>query len=220
MTQTQNQDPHLASSTTPTDPATGSQEDEVTSSDTPAAGAQEQVNDSECGTPEQTGRRENEEAPRTSTRPANDSSKRAEHTRQATHQESGFRLLSTLLEGVPPEELHLVLDHYEDAVARGTIKAVPLEASEPFSVAVINPQGKRLTRRVEDEIVLPDEAFHAWLKAQRKASRLAVLAVTGRVETSLEKLESGDDNFQKLVEIRRKRLQKTRSTARPGKAGQ
>ncbi|ABW35004.1 hypothetical protein Dgeo_2961 (plasmid) [Deinococcus geothermalis DSM 11300] len=126
-----------------------------------------------------------------------------------------YRLLSELLHDIPPEELQLVLDHYEDAVLKGTVKAIPAPAGQVFSVELITALGKRATRKVEEEIVLPDAAFHTWLAAERKASRLAVLAVTGRVETSLDKLARGDDDFQKLLDIRRKRLQRTRSAKAP-----
>lgn len=131
---------------------------------------------------------------------------------------AGYQLLSQTLSDIPAEELHLVLDHYEDAVMRGTIKALPLEGAEPFQLPVVNHQGKRVNRRIEEEIVIPDDAFEQWLKAERRASRLAVLAVTGRVETSLEKLTSGDDDFSKLLDIRRKRLQKSKAPNRPPKS--
>lgn len=131
-------------------------------------------------------------------------------------QDRPYRLLSELLKDIPPEELCRVLEHYEDAVIKGTVKAVPAPAEEGFSVDLVTAQGKRATRRVEEEIVLPDPAFFTWLNAERKASRLAVLAVTGRVETSMDKLAAGDDDFQKLLDIRRRRLQKPKPT-RPAK---
>ncbi|MFC6662631.1 hypothetical protein [Deinococcus multiflagellatus] len=72
-------------------------------------------------------------------------------------------------------------------------------------------QGKRALRKLDDEIVLPDAAFQGWLAQERRASRLAVLKVTGRVETSLERLASGEDDFRTLLEIRKGRLQKPKT---------
>ncbi|WP_304524150.1 hypothetical protein [Deinococcus betulae] len=122
-----------------------------------------------------------------------------------------FQLLSALLKGIPPEELHLVLEKYHDAIKRGTVKAVSAPSNLTFEVEVVTAQGKRAVRKVEDEIVLPDDGFQGWLAQERRASRLAVLRVTGRVETSLARLASGEDDFKTLLEIRRGRLQQPKA---------
>lgn len=123
-----------------------------------------------------------------------------------------YRLFGELLADVPPRERFFVLERFEDAVRDGAVSAVRARGAVHKRLDVVTPQGKRVRRVVREEIVLDDGSFRAWFARERRASRLAVLAVTGRVETSVERLEGGEDDFARLVAVRRARLARERSS--------
>ena len=68
------------------------------------------------------------------------------------------------------------------------------------------PTGEKKRRTIQDELVCADEACRKWITDQRQESRYQVLAHVGRVETTMDRLKAGKDNFEKLVEIRKRRL--------------
>lgn len=113
--------------------------------------------------------------------------------------------LSVLLRDVPAEECCLVVSHFEQAVMRGVIKAVPLSGNY-FNKVVILEDGHKKRLSLHDELVVMDADWERWLAEQRRESRYRVLAQVGAVTTTIERVKSGADDFERLLEIRRKRL--------------
>lgn len=124
----------------------------------------------------------------------------------------GYLRLSEILRGTEFPERTFVVTHYDDAVRRGVIQAVVLEG-QPFQVRYW--QGDSSTRRtLQDELILRTPELEEWLRVQRLESRYAHRAATSNAATSLERLQNGQDDFQRLAKLRRQLLsQKTRDTA-------
>lgn len=129
-----------------------------------------------------------------------------ETSSQATTQLKPLRQrLSVLLRDVPADECCRVLSQFEAAVMRGVIKALPL-AGQHFGKVVIQETGQKKRCTVQDEVVVIDDAWERWFTEQRRESRYRVLAQVGVVATTVERLKGSEDDFDRLLEIRRKRL--------------
>lgn len=113
--------------------------------------------------------------------------------------------LSILLRDVPAEECCLIISHFEQAVMRGNIRALPL-IGQHFGKVVILENGQKKRMTLQDELVVMDEAWERWFTEQRRESRYRVLGQVGTVATTIERVKSGEDDFDRLLEIRRKRL--------------
>lgn len=116
-------------------------------------------------------------------------------------------LLSSLITAIPPQERRLVIDGYEDAIRRGIIRAVPVEG-KPIPISMSGSGGKRVRRTLREEWVRDTPELKEWITAQRTESRYAAIAATGRVVSTVERLESGEDDFERLAEIRRQLLRR------------
>lgn len=125
-------------------------------------------------------------------------------TQQSSPKPTYLRL-SALLKDIPPAECGLIIEQWDSAIQKGTVRAIPL-ASEHFGKVVQAASGEKKRCTLQDEIVLVDEACRAWIAEQRRESRYRVLGSVGRVETTLERLKSKEDSFERLLEIRRKRI--------------
>ena len=65
--------------------------------------------------------------------------------------------------------------------------------------------------------MLVDDACRTWLNEQRRESRYRVLGQVGKVETTLDRLKSKEDSFDRLLEIRKKRIKAEQSKGEQGK---
>lgn len=133
-----------------------------------------------------------------------DSTNEASNTENTPERKSYVRL-SALLRDIPANECGLIVEQWEEAILKGVLKSVPL-TGEHFAKVIQLPTGEKKRRTLQDELVCADEACRKWITDQRQESRYQVLAHVGRVETSLDRLKAGKDNFEKLVEIRKRRL--------------
>lgn len=123
--------------------------------------------------------------------------------------------LSVLLRNVPPNECCLIIEQYETAVMKGVVKALPLQG-EHFGKVVILESGAKKRLSLQDEAVVVDEQWEVWLAEQRRESRYRVLHSTGTVATTIERLKSSEDDFERLLEIRRKRLKAAQAAGAKG----
>lgn len=116
----------------------------------------------------------------------------------------GFIRLSEILRETEFPERTYIVSHYEDAVRRGVVQAVMLEG---HSFQVRYWLGNSSTRRsLQDELILRTAELEEWLRVQRLESRYAHRAATQNAATTLEHLESGRDDFQRLAKLRRQLL--------------
>lgn len=113
--------------------------------------------------------------------------------------------LSVLLKDVPADECCLILSRFEDAVMRGTIKALPLLGVR-FAKIVVLEDGRKKRVTLHDELVVLDAGWERWFSEQRRESRYRILGHVGVVGTTIERVKSEQDDFDRLLEIRRKRL--------------
>jgi hypothetical protein len=123
--------------------------------------------------------------------------------------------LSVLLRHIPSNECFLIIERFEAAVMKGTIKAVPL-LGEHFSKVIVLENGTKKRVSLQDEAVLVDDHWHAWVAEQRRESRYRVLLNTGVVATTIDRLKSDEDDFDRLLEIRRKRLRAAQAGGQKG----
>lgn len=127
-----------------------------------------------------------------------------------------YRNLSELLRDIPPNECALIVEGWETAVLKGTLRALPL-TGEHFGKVIQLPTGEKKRCTLKDEIVLVDDACRAWLDEQRRESRYRVLSQVGKVETTLERLKSKEDSFERLLEIRKRRIKAEQSKGEQAK---
>ncbi|WP_135230477.1 hypothetical protein [Deinococcus fonticola] len=113
--------------------------------------------------------------------------------------------LSILLRDVPPDECCLILKNFEAAIMRGVVGALPL-AGQHFGKVVVMEDGQKKRCTVQDEVVVVDDGWTRWLTDQRRESRYRVLALNGKVATTVERIKDGQDDFERLLDIRRKFL--------------
>lgn len=113
--------------------------------------------------------------------------------------------LSALMRNIPSDECCRILSTFDAAILKGTIKAVPL-LGEYFPKTIILENGQKKRATVQDELVLMDEAWEKWFAEQRRESRYQVLNHAGVVATTIDRIKSGEDDFDRLLEIRRRRL--------------
>lgn len=116
--------------------------------------------------------------------------------------------LSELLKPIPGTELALILERYMEAIRDGTIAAVP-HPGQRFTRTYIDPQtGQKRKRTLTDESILLTSAVTTWIMDCRRKVRYQNMIRTGRVETTDERLASGEDDFDHLVALRRQILKK------------
>lgn len=127
-----------------------------------------------------------------------------------------YRNLSELLRDIPPNECALIVEGWETAVLKGTLRALPL-SGEHFGKVIQLPTGEKKRCTLQDEIVLVDDACRTWLNEQRRESRYRVLGQVGKVETTLDRLKSKEDSFDRLLEIRKKRIKAEQGKGEQGK---
>ncbi|WP_216325655.1 hypothetical protein [Deinococcus aestuarii] len=120
--------------------------------------------------------------------------------------DGNFILLSTLLlRDLPPAERSLVVEHYEDGVRRSIIRSVQLEGTS-FTVRMLAGGQTGRRRSLQDELIRRTPEFEEWLRVQRTESLYAYRAATGRATSTLERLRTGQDDFNRLADLRRQLL--------------
>lgn len=125
--------------------------------------------------------------------------------------------LSTIVKPIPPIECHLIFRNWEAGVAAEVIRALP-ESGKTFKKTILNELGEEVILEQQEELVFPDERFETWLHEQRQESRYAVLRHIGNLETSLARLEKGEDDFERLLALRRLRLTRDKPARRGRRA--
>ncbi|CAM3445377.1 hypothetical protein DESA109040_12975 [Deinococcus saxicola] len=126
-------------------------------------------------------------------------------TTEKVPEKGSYVRLSALLKDIPANECGLIVEQWEEAILKGVLKSIPL-TGEHFAKVVQLPTGEKKRRTIQDELVCADETCRKWIADQRQESRYQVLAHVGRVETTMDRLKAGKDSFEKLVEIRKRRL--------------
>ncbi|MFC4424928.1 hypothetical protein [Deinococcus navajonensis] len=116
-----------------------------------------------------------------------------------------FERLSRLLKPLPANECHLILEQFTAALLEGHIRAVPF-LGRTFTKTVIDGAGHKTQHVIQDELIEVDKTFLEWIKRLRKAARYQVLVHVGDIGTTEERLASGEDDFQALLQARLLRL--------------
>lgn len=109
--------------------------------------------------------------------------------------------LKSLLQDVPGDECHLILENWQAAVYDETITAVA--NGQTFRKLVTDGRGNTTKRVIQDEIVVDSPALKAWFSEMRTKARYQVLGCVGRIATTLERLDQGLDNLDLLCQARR-----------------
>lgn len=122
--------------------------------------------------------------------------------------------LSILLKHVPADECCLVISNFEQAVMRKQIKALPL-SGQHFNKVVVLETGRKKRVTLQDEVIVIDQAWERWFTEQRREARYKVLAHVGTVATTVERLKANEDDFERLLEIRRQRLKAQQKLGEP-----
>ena len=117
--------------------------------------------------------------------------------------------LSALLAGLPDDELSLIVEGTLDAVVKGVFRAARLV--DTFKIAYRDTNGKRIRRTMPDLAISPSPEFEAWLLAQRRESRHRAMVWSGKVQTTMQRIVSGEDDFEKLADLTRRTLAQQRT---------
>lgn len=123
--------------------------------------------------------------------------------------------LSELLKACAPEERYCVLRDWEDGLAT-VLRAIPRPDQPAFELSLVNPQGKTEKRKVQEELVILNDAATKWLDGKRLESRLLIIETTGKFDTLPADIERQPDLLNKLADARRKYIQNQRKAKQPG----
>ena len=116
-----------------------------------------------------------------------------------------------LLQDVPGDECHLILENWQAAVNDETITAVA--NGQTFRKIVTDGQGTTAKRVIQDEIVVMTPALQAWISELRTKARYQVLGCVGRIATTLERLDQGLDDLDLLCQARRQQAKNGKKKA-------
>lgn len=119
--------------------------------------------------------------------------------------------LKSLLQDVPGDECHLILENWQAAVNDETITAVA--NGQTFRKIVTDGQGTTAKRVIQDEIVVMTPALQAWISELRTKARYQVLGCVGRIATTLERLDQGLDDLDLLCQARRQQAKNGKKKA-------
>lgn len=127
--------------------------------------------------------------------------------------------LSAWLEGVPSDELCMVLKDYEEAV-KTILESLPLPG-DTFTIPVLQPgKNAKLQNQAIGEEALRDTAeARAWLTKKRTESRRQIMRETGQVGLSFDQVTADPATFDDLLKQRRAYLEaqkKVSSSSRQG----
>lgn len=117
--------------------------------------------------------------------------------------------LSALLADLPDDEQSRIVEDALDAVVRGRFKAAGL--ADTFKIDYRDSTGKRIRKTVPDLAVSPSPEFAAWLEAQRRESRHRTMARSSKGRTTMQRISSGEDDFEKLADLTRRTLAQQRT---------
>lgn len=139
-------------------------------------------------------------------------------TDQDKHQPSSstIQLLSEVIRGINTEELTAIFDDFDDAIRNGKVMAVEHATAMIRRKVTINGEEKTLEMR--DQMILDNDAFAEWLTDMRRKSRYMAMVAGAPIRTTPERLQNGDDNFEALAGLRRKRLREQAKRAKRPKA--
>lgn len=110
-----------------------------------------------------------------------------------------FGQFSVILIDLPDDERSLIIEGVRDAVAKGVFKAAGLDST--FRATYRDDTGKRIRKTVQDLAISFSPEFSTWLEAQRRASRHQAMVRSGRVQTTMQRLLSGEDDFEQLADL-------------------
>ncbi|AZI45221.1 hypothetical protein EHF33_20135 (plasmid) [Deinococcus psychrotolerans] len=116
-----------------------------------------------------------------------------------------FTRFSALLALQPRNEVCLLLSGYKDALRAGRIEAVP-EAGWEFSITYLDAQGQEKTETHNEEFVLLTDKSARWISTQQLAARHLIMANTGTLTTTEERLNNNVDDLRALARMRRDAL--------------
>lgn len=112
-----------------------------------------------------------------------------------------YKKLSEIAQAYQPEDLLLILDHYEEGLT-SEVQALPL--GEKFDVRVMERDGQTRKRQVSDELVMLTPESEAWFDRKAQETRQVHLEQRGNIAVNAERILSGQDDFTALFEARRK----------------
>lgn len=119
--------------------------------------------------------------------------------------------LKSLLQDVPGDECHLILENWQAAVYDETITGVA--NGQTFRKLVTDGRGNTTKRVIQDEIVVDSPALKAWFSEMRTKARYQVLGCVGRIATTLERLDQGLDDLDLLCQARRQQAKNGKKKA-------
>lgn len=112
--------------------------------------------------------------------------------------ESPYVQLRHVLKQLTVDERWLVVEGLPSAILRGVAQAVPLKR-QTFTARWTRPKGAPVRRTLGDYVIANTPEFQAWVSEQAATSRYAILAARGRVVTTLERLNTQRDDFDKMA---------------------
>ena len=111
--------------------------------------------------------------------------------------------LSALLAGLPGYAKSLVVENTLDAVGRGMFKAASL--ADTFKIDY-KDAGKRIRKTKPDLAILHSPEFEAWMEVQRRDARHRSMVRSGKAQTTMQHIVSGEDHFDALADLTRRTL--------------
>ncbi|SMB81947.1 hypothetical protein [Deinococcus hopiensis] len=135
---------------------------------------------------------------------------RSDQAKSGAPQPREFKRFSELLKHVDSNECHLILANFEAGLLEGRVKAVGVidvkRGKVKFKKTVVCGDGRKRVMSIQDELVVADPAFYAWLAEQKKASQYEVLVYQGVIGIPETQVESGEHDFDALLQARVGRL--------------
>ena len=113
-------------------------------------------------------------------------------------------LLSVLLAKIPRGEQSLILEGIHAAIGTGVVDGVALAGQPSIKVIYRDSEGARVRRTIQDLLLQPTPAFESWLREQRQAARLRAMTLSGKIESTLDRIETGEDDFGALADLTRR----------------
>jgi|GEM_PF-2200237 len=126
---------------------------------------------------------------------------------------SGFVFLSEVLAALPKEHRSRYLMAYRAALGSDVIHAVPIVST--FDVETAAPKGKAMVRTLQEELIRGGPVFDEWHGSTVRDVRIQVAAVSGKIEVSLEDLESGAVDFEEVARVHASRFKGSAEKEKP-----
>lgn len=112
--------------------------------------------------------------------------------------------LSVLLATIPRVEQGVILENIHAAIGTGVVDGVALADQPSIKVIYHDSKGARVRRTIQDLLLQPTPAFESWLRERRQAARLRAMTLSGKIESTLERIETGEDDFGALADLTRR----------------